>query len=178
MRVNDRLIELVDVATGLRSASELGEISPGEMRRLSELRVVFQAFSIQTESAPVSAIESVKAFLPIKPIQIFKARLGQTSLATVGARFETADQFQATYETDQHEIRMSFERTTMGWNVMGKLPEGIWEIRAKDILVVSDAAGRFELQIDDISNAEWRMRTVSAEIVLPSLRKAVSGDTA
>jgi hypothetical protein len=119
-----------------------------------------------------------KSIVPIQPLVAFKASLRRTSLAAAGARFETADQFQATYETDQHEIRMSFERNSMGWNVMGKLPDGFWEILADNTHVESDSDGRFELQLNDISNVVWRMRTVSVEIELPSLRKAVSGDTA
>ncbi len=178
MRPNDRLIELVDVATGQRAATELGEISPGEKQRLSQFRAVLQAFSIQTESAPTSAIESAKAILPIKPLQIFKARLGRTSLTTVGARFEAADQFQATFQTAKHEIRMSFERTALGWIVMGKLPNGNWTISAGAVSVESEADGRFELILDDIATIEWRMKSLSEEIEMPSLSKVVSDDSA
>ena len=83
--------------------------------------------------------------------------------------FQAAKAFLELYELRSHVRRMD--------TVLGKYREG-FEASAPKVSVESEADGRFELTIEDISATEWRMKSLFEEIEVPSLCKVVPGDFA
>lgn len=146
-----------ELAVHLESCTSCAEL----VRRYREIVVAAQ---IAWTSAPAELIQRAKNLMPETRRVWIAQRLG-ASLAA-GAR-GPADEFQVLVGTDELSIRLMATRIEKGWQLMGRLPEGEWEVDASFPIQV-DAKG-FRFVVPSLEQSAFNLIGKDAVLQVPAL---------
>lgn len=141
-RPNQRLIALVDAALGETPAASLGELTPAEERRLSELRALAVALISERFAAPSELVERAKAIFPAP--KTYQMQVSSSAPQMSGAR-GAAEVVHFAYDSVLGSARVMYVLEAKGWRVVGQAPGSGWSVVCGDVVVETDESGRFEI---------------------------------
>lgn len=157
---------LVDIADGKSDPAAMAHVascgSCGE--KLALLQSFVSAGQLGFYDAPAEAIQSAKNLMPQAPRQF--ASLVRSTLALSGAR-SVAEDFQVVVSLGGAELRLMYTRVRNGWMIMGRLPEGDYQILDRsDVQLFPDR--RFSFEVKNLAESEFTVEGGGQEFtVLP-----------
>lgn len=103
-------------------------------------------------------------------------RLAGSSLLTAGARLESAETFQLVFESGEHTVRLMYEKSPAGWDVLGKVEGGAdWKAETGGGNVPVDDSGRFSFTAPSLSNTDVRLTGEGTSLLIPPAQEVSGG---
>ena len=175
MRMNcrERWASLVDFAEGKTSRETEAHLATCEecRKEVARLRRAFAAGSLEMEPAPQELVDWAAALMP-KRLRVF--RMVRTSLQLSVARAVSQD-FQAIYQLDEEVVRVAYNRTESGWEVVSQLPPSTQAVEHQGKQLVTDQDGRFFFVVQELPSAGFTLRSGSLGLEVPSPEEASRG---
>jgi hypothetical protein len=153
-----------EVAQHLEACASCAEL----VRRYRE---IVAATRIAWTPASRELVELVKGLMP-ETRKVWSARrLGSSLMA--GAR-GPGDEFQMLVGTDELSVRVLASRTDAGWQLMGRFPEGEWNVVAS-VPVTVDANG-FRFVVSNLEESAFSLVGHDTVLEVPALSRFLSDD--
>jgi hypothetical protein len=162
----EALVDLAEGRTSKEVEAHVAKCSSCAIR-LEELRAILAASRIKVESAPADLIAAVKSLIG-QPVR--RATLRMTTLGLAGAR-SASQSFQAIYEIEGKSLRLMYEQTPQGWEVLGQFDGGASEIRRQATGFRTDESGRFQFTSGDLSDTGFSIEAFA----VPSGQELIDG---
>lgn len=164
-------LELVELAEGKPNAAAVDHVGScaGCQRKLTELQRVFAVAEQKHYAAPADVVNRAKSiFVP----QVRRFGLLSSSLQLIGAR-GAAEDFQAVYGLDSHEIRVMYSKVDAGWEVISRVPENTWKVSNGPNDVRREDDGHFFFLVRNLEESGFRISVDSLTLEVPNALEAI-----
>lgn len=173
MTCRDRWTELVDFAEGKPSAGFEAHVAtcPSCAQEVERLRRAFAAGRLPVESVPAELVAQAKALMPLKKrtFQLIRSSLQLSSARAV------SQAFQAVYRCDDDEVRVAYNQTETGWEVVSQLSASATEVRHRGKPLATDPEGRFFFVVRELADAGFTLVGKGGLTEVPSPDEASRG---